>query len=119
MAKNTCIWTTHDDFQAFEPKSQGNSNTYIIGFQNNIDTTSKTPKTTPLPSAHIEAVGFIGYMGEVFDAYLIEIHENSYLHLKSYQSHIDATIKFHKNTKFPHSPNGGRELSGEKEECRH
>ena len=101
MAENASICTKHDDFQAFKPKSQRNSNTDIISFQINIDIRPKTPKITPSPSADIEAVGCIRYMGEVFNAYLMEIHKSSSLHSKSYQSHIGATFKFHKNTKFP------------------
>ena len=78
------VYAPNNDFQTFKPKSQRYSNTYVISLQINIDTTPKTPKITPSSLAHIEAMGFIGYMGEVFYAYLMEIHENSSLHSKSY-----------------------------------
>ena len=90
-----------EDFSSvFCVKNLQNSNIHIVGFQINMDVTSKTHKTTPSPSAHIEVVDIIGLKDRVFEASLFKEQENSNLHTKSYQISIDTTIRNHKIKSF-------------------
>ena len=65
------IWLQRRIFEVLFVNNLQNSNTHIISFQNNIDTTSKTPKTTPSPSTHIEAVSVLRCKMKIFYAYWV------------------------------------------------
>ena len=60
-------------------------------------------------------MSFTGTKEKIIQAYLVKIHENSSLHLKSYQINIDIITKIHKNTKVPYKSQHGWELHKEKQ----